>query len=81
MASGTATLASDRPSIREVGGDAVHYVDPLSVPDIQRGLREMLDDDGARLALARLGPARAAQFSWRTTAERTLSLIERSARP
>lgn len=80
LACGTATLASDRPSIREVGGDAVHYVDPLSVADIQRGLREMLDDRGARVALAARGPAQAAQFSWRSTAERTLSLIERSAR-
>jgi alpha-1,3-rhamnosyl/mannosyltransferase len=80
MQSGTAVVASDRPSIVEVGADAVRYADPLSVPGIAAALIDVLGDPNRRADLAARGLKRADGFSWRTTAEETLALLERVAR-
>lgn len=48
VASGARVLASDIPVFRWVAGEAIEYVDPLSVSDIGRALERMLLDPTAR---------------------------------
>jgi glycosyltransferase involved in cell wall biosynthesis len=76
MQCGTAVLTSAASSLPEVGGDAVRYVDPRDAAGIRDALAELLADPAQREELARRGPARAALFSWRRTAEQTLAAIE-----
>jgi alpha-1,3-rhamnosyl/mannosyltransferase len=76
---GTAVITSNVSSMPEVGGDAARYVNPRDVNDIRIALEELLSDDAKRAELAARGPAQAARFSWRRTAEETLAAIEAAA--
>lgn len=68
MASGTPVVARDDPAVREVAGDAAVLVEPGALADgIERAL-----DDRARLVAA--GLERAAAFSWREVARRTVAV-------
>jgi alpha-1,3-rhamnosyl/mannosyltransferase len=80
MAAGAAVLTSDVSSLPEVGGDAVEYADPHSVPSIATGLQRMLSDEHLRSALAQRGLERAAQFTWQAFAERVLEVLDEAAR-
>jgi alpha-1,3-rhamnosyl/mannosyltransferase len=75
MAAGAPVLTSDRSSLPEVGGDAVAYADPESVPAIRDALEALLTDGTRRAALAAAGRERARGFSWAETAEQTLTLL------
>jgi glycosyltransferase involved in cell wall biosynthesis len=79
MQCGTAVVASDRPGLLEVGGDAVRYVDPLSVKELRTAIQELLEQPQRRAELSERGRSRAKRFSWRRTAEGTLELLERAA--
>jgi len=71
MARGVPVAAADATALPETGGDAAVYFDPLDVHAMARAIREALD---ARDDLAERGRARAAQFSWRRTAEETAAV-------
>jgi glycosyltransferase involved in cell wall biosynthesis len=79
LACGTAVITSGVSSMPEVGGDAARYVNPRDTADIRAALAELLTDDAKRQELAARGPAQAARFSWRRTAEQTLAAIEAAA--
>ena len=80
MATGAAVLTSNVSSLPEVGGDAVDYVDPGSVPSITEGHRDAPVLAERRAQLGERGRARAAEFSWERTAGLTLRALERAAR-
>jgi glycosyltransferase involved in cell wall biosynthesis len=80
MALGAAVVTSNTSSLPEVGGDAVQYVDPRSVPSIAQGLESLLSSPERRAQLGERGRARAGEFSWQRTAELTLAALERAAR-
>jgi glycosyltransferase involved in cell wall biosynthesis len=77
MAAGAAVVTSNRTSLREVGGDAVEYVDPTDVRSIHAGLERLLRDGARRATLGERARARAAEFSWERFADRTLAVLER----
>lgn len=77
MACGSPVCASNSSSLPEVGGDVARYFDPHDVGGMTAALREVLEDTDLRADLRRRGLERAAQFSWRSTAERTVALYER----
>lgn len=72
MACGTPVLVSDIPVLREIAGDAAIYVDPNDDEDISSGICRLLSDEPLRAALRVKGAARAAEFTWRETARKTL---------
>jgi len=71
MARGVPVAAAGATALPETGGDAAVYFDPLDASAIARGIREALD---GRADLAARGRARAAQFSWRRTADETAAV-------
>ncbi|MDE2127204.1 MAG: glycosyltransferase family 4 protein [Armatimonadetes bacterium] len=71
MACGTPVLVSDRPAMPEVVGDAA-LIAPLEQQQFQSALVRMMTDPALRESLAALGPPRAARFTWRSTAARTI---------
>ncbi len=75
MSVGTPVIASDIPIFREVGGDAVRYVDPGSPAAFAAAVRE-LDDDVQWREASLLSVKRAGQFSWDDSAHQLVALAE-----
>jgi len=74
MACGAAVACSCTSALPEVADAAALLFDPASTGEMVRVMRELLLDGELRARMARLGQQRAAQFSWRRSAERTLEV-------
>ncbi len=79
MAAGAAVVTSNVSSLPEVGGDAVEYVDPASVPSIAEGLRRVLGDQLLRQELSQRGRVRARSFSWQRFSEAVMDTLYAAA--
>jgi glycosyltransferase involved in cell wall biosynthesis len=79
MARATPVVASDIPVLRETGGTAAVYVDPLRPESIAEGIAALLDDAALRARCASAGLAQVRRFSWDETARRTRRVYERAA--
>ena len=77
MACGTPVVSSDRSSLPELGGDAVHYFDPYDVEEMAAAIQEVWTDAERRREMRERGLARAARFSWEQAARETLAVYER----
>jgi glycosyltransferase involved in cell wall biosynthesis len=75
MACGCPVIASTIPSLQERCGDAAIYCDPDDVDDIGRCIQRVMDDPSLHEELSRKGKERAALFSWKNCAIRTLDVI------
>ncbi len=64
MAWGVAVLTSTTSALPEVGGEAVHYVDPHDEEAITAGLRTLTQDEEYCETLRNRGRTRAAEFTW-----------------
>jgi len=71
MACGTPVVAADEPALREVGGDAVVYIEE---GDVAAAARQALAD---RARLSAAGIERARAFSWVETARRTADVYRK----
>ena len=80
MSAGLPVVAAREGSVPEVAGDAAVYARAGDPEDFARAARGILSDPAARARLAEAGRARAALFSWRRTAERTLGVLRDCAR-
>lgn len=76
MASSLPVVASNTSSLPEVGGDAVLYIDPHDPRDIADKLQQAVEDAKVRGTLIARGLARAREFTWRRTAERTCTVYD-----
>lgn len=79
MACGVPVVAGDIPALREVGGPAAAYADPLQTDALAQALWQVLTDADHAARLRRAGPARAAQFDWTATARATLAHYREAA--
>ena len=78
MRCGTPVVAADRTSLPEVVGDAALTFDPSDTGALQSALARLVEDEPLRAALRERGLARAARFTWRETARRTLEVYQRA---
>jgi glycosyltransferase involved in cell wall biosynthesis len=76
MALGCPVVTSRASCLPEIVGEAAVLVDPLSPASIARGLADVVTVPGRRAELVGLGKARVNEFSWRSTAEKTLKVLE-----
>jgi glycosyltransferase involved in cell wall biosynthesis len=74
MTHGIPVVCSRAGALPEVCADAALYFDPTDLESITSALRRGLADGPLRDELIRKGRARAAEFSWRESAARTLSV-------
>jgi glycosyltransferase involved in cell wall biosynthesis len=80
MARALPVACSDIPVLRELAGQDALFFDPRSEQAIARAVGRLLGDGPLAAHLRDAGPARAARFSWRRTAELTLASYERARR-
>ena len=78
MARGVPVACSNRSSLPEVAGDAALLFDPEDVQAIRLAIERLLRDRELASRLRDAGPARAATFTWRRTAELTAACYERA---
>lgn len=71
-------LTSNCSSMPEVGGDAAYYVDPWKQDEIEAGILEIVYNQSLKTQMREKGLVQAQKFSWRRTAEQTLSVYERA---
>jgi glycosyltransferase involved in cell wall biosynthesis len=74
MACGTPVVVAQRASLPEVVGDAGLLVDPDDPHSIADGLRRVLTDSVLAADRRQRGLVRAATFTWRATAQKTLAV-------
>ncbi len=79
MASGTPVVVSKGSSLPEVVGDAGLYVNPLDADEVADRMRKLLGDANLAAGLKAKALERAALFSWKKTAARTLEIIREAA--
>jgi len=79
MTCGAPVIASDRGSIPEVAGDAALLIDAYDAEALARHIALVLNTPAEARRLREQGFARAAQFSWRNTAERILAGYRQAA--
>ncbi len=78
MARGVPVACSDIPVLREVAGDAALLFDPHDPAAIAQGIAKLMGDRGFAAELARRGRERCRFYTWRRTAEATLSSYRRA---
>jgi glycosyltransferase involved in cell wall biosynthesis len=78
MARGVPVACSDRPPMTEVAGDAAQLFDPTSPRAIADAVTALLQDDALRRRLVDAGSARAARFTWESTARGTVAAYARA---
>jgi len=80
LAAGVPVACSSIEPVRSVAGDAALLFDPASDDAVLDAMIRIVSDDALRTRLAEAGPRRAAQFSWRQTAEETLAVLREASR-
>jgi glycosyltransferase involved in cell wall biosynthesis len=75
MAEGLPVIASDLPVLREVGGDAALWFDPLDLDSMADALRTVATRPEMLPAMAAAGIDQARQFSWDRVARETLEVF------
>jgi glycosyltransferase involved in cell wall biosynthesis len=80
LAAGVPTGCSSIEPLASIAGSAALQFDPLDTEAIAAAMLRLVEDEPLRARLAEAGPMRAAEFSWKSAAEKTLEAL-RAARP
>ena len=81
MAEGLPVMASDLPVLREVGGDAALWFDPLDLDSIADALRTVATRPEVLPGMAAAGLEQARLFCWERVAEETLAVFRTALAP
>ncbi|MDX9909339.1 MAG: glycosyltransferase family 1 protein [Mariniphaga sp.] len=77
MSAGTPVICSSTPSLPEVGGDAVLYVNPDNIEQIADALLKLNDNPELRAKLIEKGFEQKSRFSWDETARLLWQSVEK----
>ena len=81
MGAGVPVVAARAGSLPEIYADAAEYCDPKDVDSIAAALANVSRDEALRARLSARGRERAAEFSWKRTAEQTLAVYRAAVSP
>lgn len=76
MSCGTPVITSNISSMPEIGGDGAIYVDPKDEEEIEKKLKEVLEDNDLKKELIKKGFERSKKFSWEKCAEETADVYK-----
>ncbi len=74
MSCGTPALISRATSLPEVGGQAAHYFNPSSELQLYKKIKLLLENKLTLDEMSKKGPPQAGKFSWRSTADKIVSI-------
>ena len=74
MSCGCPVVSGKEGSLEEVAGNGAYYVDAYNIKSIQEGIKKVFNDDNLQRELSKKGLENAKRFSWKKTAENTLSV-------
>ena len=77
MACEAAVITSNLSSLPEVAGQSAILVDPTSVEEIASAIQMLCTQPELRFDLIQKGQRQAALFSWKATAQQTMSIYEK----
>jgi glycosyltransferase involved in cell wall biosynthesis len=80
MACGTPVVTSNTSSLPEVTGDAAILTDPYDVSQLAEAIEQLLVDRDLASLLQQRGLERAQQFTWESTAQKTLEVYGKLCR-
>ena len=80
LAAGVPTACSAIDPLNSIAGEAALRFDPRDQESLLAAMYRITEDDELRRTLEIAGPARAAHFSWRFTAQTTLEALEDAAK-
>jgi glycosyltransferase involved in cell wall biosynthesis len=72
-------LASCRPPMKEIAGNAALFFDPESADEFRDAILRIVSDSDLRLDLAKKGRSNLERFSWTKTARQTLDIYRKVA--
>ena len=81
LAAGVPTACSEIEPLSGIAAGAALKFNPADPHSIAQAMHRLTTDEPLRQRLAVEGPERAAQFSWRATAEGTLAALNEAAAP
>jgi len=76
MSCGCPVVASKGGSLVEVIGEAGRFIDPYDVDSIAKGISEVFDSPVLQKELSKKGIIQAKKFTWKKTAEETMSVYK-----
>jgi len=76
MMHGAPVVSSNATCLPEVYGDAAEYFNPFDTDDIAKKINKVLASDTRRKALVLAGKKQANKYSWKRTAEQTLTVYK-----
>lgn len=76
MQSGCPVITTTRGSLAEVAGDAAYFTDPESVESIKDSIESVVSNKKLQKILSEKGIAQAKKFSWKKTADQTVSVYK-----
>jgi glycosyltransferase involved in cell wall biosynthesis len=76
MSSGTPVITSDIGATKEVAGNCAELVDPFSIDDISRGLKNLLSSEIVREKYKKAGLKRVEYFSWKKCSNDLVNIIQ-----
>lgn len=78
MQSGCPVVLSQEGCMKEIGGDAVFYVNPFNVNSIANGIGEVFYTIKLQKELSQKGLEQSKKFSWKSTAEATINVYKKA---
>jgi glycosyltransferase involved in cell wall biosynthesis len=76
MGCGTPVITSNISSLPEVAGEAALLIDPYNVKEMTASMEKIAIDNSLRSQLKILGLQQAKKFSWQTTGQQTLAILQ-----
>lgn len=76
MAASLPVITSRVSSLPEAGGEAVYYIDPLSISEIKKALVEVVMNKSLREEMIKKGSKQVKKFSWMDSAKKLNSLYQ-----
>lgn len=77
MQSGCPVVLSKEGCMKEIGGDAVYYINPFDAHDIANGIGEVFYSSKLQKKLSEKGIEQAKKFTWKKTAEDTVKIYNK----
>jgi glycosyltransferase involved in cell wall biosynthesis len=75
MAHGVPVIASNRPSLPEVAGEAGYYINPCNIDELAQAMKRVLTNEELRQNMIQKGVDRARTFSWTKSAEEFVQIL------